>query len=183
MYCWSELLKSWCVAVQDSIPRGVIEVPCEWSTTLYATCTAAVFGSLSPWPCTLQVNRCLSIKGAEDVINKPFAFEISTTENSMYFVADKDKVCVHRTYLWHANKMQKSMRRTLHCFGIMQSCTWAVSLYRCSPPPLQLFKCAPGSVGKVARWTCSQNMCYTLCWISVASCRLSMSALTILLEL
>ena len=40
----------------------------------------------------LQVNRCLSIKGAEDVINKPFAFEISTTDSSMYFVADKDKV-------------------------------------------------------------------------------------------
>jgi len=39
-----------------------------------------------------QVNKCLSIKGAEDVINKPFAFEISTTEKSMYFVADKDKV-------------------------------------------------------------------------------------------
>lgn len=50
------------VITPDSIPRGVIEV-----------------------------NRCLSIKGAEDVINKPFAFEISTTENSMYFVADKDK--------------------------------------------------------------------------------------------
>lgn len=40
----------------------------------------------------LQVNRCLSIKGAEDVINKPYAFEISTTDSSMYFVADKDKV-------------------------------------------------------------------------------------------
>lgn len=39
-----------------------------------------------------QVNRCLSIKGAEDQINKPHAFEISTTESSMYFVADKDKV-------------------------------------------------------------------------------------------
>lgn len=40
----------------------------------------------------LQVNRCLSIKGAEDAINKPFAFEISTTDSNMYFVADKDKV-------------------------------------------------------------------------------------------
>lgn len=40
----------------------------------------------------VQVNRCLSIKGAEDQINKPYAFEISTTESSMYFVADKDKV-------------------------------------------------------------------------------------------
>lgn len=43
----------------------------------------------------VQVNRCLSIKGAEDQINKPYAFEISTTESSMYFVADKDKVLHH----------------------------------------------------------------------------------------
>lgn len=42
--------------------------------------------------CLLQVNRCLSIKGAEDAINKPYAFEISTTDSNMYFVADKDKV-------------------------------------------------------------------------------------------
>lgn len=48
---------------QDSVPRGIIEV-----------------------------NRCLSIKGAEDVINKPHAFEISTTEDSMFFIADSDKV-------------------------------------------------------------------------------------------
>lgn len=48
--------------------------------------------NLAQHSCSPQVNKCLSIKGAEDVINKPFAFEISTTENSMYFVADKDKV-------------------------------------------------------------------------------------------
>ena len=52
--------------LQDSVPRGVIEV-----------------------------NRCLSIKGAEDVINKPHAFEISTTEDSMFFIADSDKVRAH----------------------------------------------------------------------------------------
>jgi len=39
----------------------------------------------------VEVNRCLSIKGAEDTINKPYSFEISTTDNSMYFVADNDK--------------------------------------------------------------------------------------------
>ena len=48
--------------LQDSIPRGVIEV-----------------------------EKCLSIKGAEDVINKPHAFEISTHSESMYFIADTDK--------------------------------------------------------------------------------------------
>ena len=41
---------------------------------------------------TWQVNRCLSIKGAEDVLNKPHAFEISTVDNNMFFIADSDKV-------------------------------------------------------------------------------------------
>lgn len=39
----------------------------------------------------MEVNRCLSIKGAEDAINKPFAFEISTIDDSMFFIADNDK--------------------------------------------------------------------------------------------
>ena len=42
---------------------------------------------------SLQVNRCLSIKGAEDILNKPHAFEVSTTDDSMFFIADTDKVC------------------------------------------------------------------------------------------
>ena len=52
---------------QDSQPRGVIEV-----------------------------NKCLSIKGAEDRVNKPHAFEISTVEESMFFIADSDKVPLAR---------------------------------------------------------------------------------------
>ena len=40
----------------------------------------------------IEVNKCLSIKGAEDAINKPHAFEISTTDQNMYFIADSDKV-------------------------------------------------------------------------------------------
>jgi len=47
---------------QESVPRGVIDV-----------------------------NKCLSIKGAEDTINKPFAFEISTHTESMFFIAESDK--------------------------------------------------------------------------------------------
>jgi hypothetical protein len=40
----------------------------------------------------VDVRRCLSIKGAEDAINKPFAFEVSTNEGeSMFFIADSDK--------------------------------------------------------------------------------------------
>lgn len=44
----------------------------------------------------IEVNRCLSIKGAEDAINRPHAFEISTTDQNMYFIADSDKV----TWRW-----------------------------------------------------------------------------------
>ena len=47
---------------QDSIPRGVIDV-----------------------------NRCLSIKGAEDVVNRPHAFEIATAEAAAFFIAPDDK--------------------------------------------------------------------------------------------
>lgn len=39
-----------------------------------------------------QVNKCLSIKGAEDSINKPNSFEISTMDSSQFFIADSDKV-------------------------------------------------------------------------------------------
>lgn len=46
----------------DSVPRGIIEV-----------------------------EKCLSIKGAEDIINKPHAFEISTNAESMFYIADTDK--------------------------------------------------------------------------------------------
>ena len=37
----------------------------------------------------------MSIKGAEDTINKPFAFEISTIDDSMFFIADSEKVILH----------------------------------------------------------------------------------------
>jgi hypothetical protein len=40
----------------------------------------------------IEVKKCLSIKGAEDAINKPHAFEVSTTDCSMFFIADSDKV-------------------------------------------------------------------------------------------
>lgn len=56
----------------------------------------------------IQIDRCLSIKGAEDVTHKPFAFEISTTDASMYFVADNEKEkedwinCVGRAIVRHS---------------------------------------------------------------------------------
>lgn len=39
----------------------------------------------------IEVNKCLSIKGAEDILNKPHAFELSTTEDSMFFIAETVK--------------------------------------------------------------------------------------------
>src|SRR5579875_3312549 len=82
------------VLVQDSIPRGVIEVcwPC-WDITLLTSRAAGIalhlgacMGISTYWGA--QVNRCLSIKGAEDILNKPHAFEVSTTDDSMFFIAD-----------------------------------------------------------------------------------------------
>ncbi|CAN1167026.1 Pleckstrin homology domain-containing protein 1 [Linum perenne] len=39
----------------------------------------------------VDVDKCLTVKGAEDVLNKPFAFELSTGSDTMYFVADSEK--------------------------------------------------------------------------------------------
>lgn len=40
----------------------------------------------------IPVSSCLTVKGAEDVLNKQFAFELSTNRDTMYFIADTDKV-------------------------------------------------------------------------------------------
>lgn len=42
----------------------------------------------------IPVSSCLTVKGAEDVLNKQFAFELSTNRDTMYFIADTDKVCL-----------------------------------------------------------------------------------------
>ncbi|OIW09547.1 hypothetical protein TanjilG_30866 [Lupinus angustifolius] len=39
----------------------------------------------------IPVSDCLTVKGAEDVLRKPSAFEISTPNSTMYFLADSDK--------------------------------------------------------------------------------------------
>jgi hypothetical protein len=59
--CWKQVIFVDGV-LQDTVPRGVI-----------------------------KIDRCLSIKGAEDAINRPNAFEISTSDVSMYFIADTEK--------------------------------------------------------------------------------------------
>ena len=40
----------------------------------------------------IAISQCLSVKGAEAIINKAHSFEISTQEESNYYVADTDKV-------------------------------------------------------------------------------------------
>ncbi|CAI5498105.1 unnamed protein product [Closterium sp. Naga37s-1] len=39
----------------------------------------------------INVGRCLTIKGAEDVINRAHAFELSTSNDTLFFIADSDK--------------------------------------------------------------------------------------------
>ncbi|XP_027332533.1 pleckstrin homology domain-containing protein 1 [Abrus precatorius] len=39
----------------------------------------------------IPVASCLTVKGAEDVLNKPNAFELSTRSDTMYFIADSEK--------------------------------------------------------------------------------------------
>lgn len=39
----------------------------------------------------VPVASCLTVKGAEDVINRQFAFELTTSQETMYFIADSDK--------------------------------------------------------------------------------------------
>ena len=39
----------------------------------------------------IPVGKCLTVKGAEDVLNKPYAFELSTSQETMYFIADSEK--------------------------------------------------------------------------------------------
>lgn len=37
------------------------------------------------------MSSCLTVKGAEDVLNRQFAFELSTRNDTMYFIADSEK--------------------------------------------------------------------------------------------
>ena len=39
----------------------------------------------------IPVSSCLTVKGAEDVLNRQFAFELSTPTETMYFIADAEK--------------------------------------------------------------------------------------------
>ncbi|KAI4385575.1 hypothetical protein MLD38_003585 [Melastoma candidum] len=39
----------------------------------------------------IPIVNCLTVKGIEDVVNKPFAFEISTHHDTMFFIADFEK--------------------------------------------------------------------------------------------
>ena len=39
----------------------------------------------------IDVRKCLSVTGAEDVLNRQFGFELSSKTDTMYFVADSAK--------------------------------------------------------------------------------------------
>ncbi|KAK4579478.1 hypothetical protein RGQ29_029231 [Quercus rubra] len=39
----------------------------------------------------IPVATCLTVKGAEDILNRQYAFELSTRSDTMYFIADSEK--------------------------------------------------------------------------------------------
>jgi hypothetical protein len=39
----------------------------------------------------IPVASCLTVKGAEDVLHRQYAFEFSTRNDTMYFIADSEK--------------------------------------------------------------------------------------------
>ncbi|KAK4792238.1 hypothetical protein SAY86_022673 [Trapa natans] len=39
----------------------------------------------------VPVAACLTVKGADDILNKQHAFELSTRDDTMYFIADSEK--------------------------------------------------------------------------------------------
>ncbi|KAG5033091.1 hypothetical protein JHK85_017073 [Glycine max] len=60
-------------------------------------CKASFFGSRNPPSCAHLVHTAssplprVSIKGTEDILNKPNAFELSTRSDTMYFIVDSEK--------------------------------------------------------------------------------------------
>ena len=39
----------------------------------------------------IPVANCLTVKGTEDILNRQYAFELSTRSDTMYFIADSEK--------------------------------------------------------------------------------------------
>lgn len=39
----------------------------------------------------IPVSSCLTVKGADDALNRKFSFELSTPQETMYFIADSEK--------------------------------------------------------------------------------------------
>ena len=45
----------------------------------------------SPTRGVVDLSKCLSVKGAEDIINRAHGFELSSREDTQYFIADSAK--------------------------------------------------------------------------------------------
>ena len=62
----------------------------------------------------IEIDQCLSIKGAEDAINKPNSLEISTSDSSMFFIAESEKEkedwinAVGRAIVRHSSSVMES---------------------------------------------------------------------------
>mmetsp|Transcript_16537 Transcript_16537/g.56350 ORF Transcript_16537/g.56350 Transcript_16537/m.56350 type:complete len:151 (+) Transcript_16537:406-858(+) len=61
----------------------------------------------------LDVSKCLTVRGAEDTLNKATAFEISSRKESMYFIADSAREkedwinSIGRAIVRHSSSLQE----------------------------------------------------------------------------
>ncbi|KAH1247817.1 Pleckstrin y domain-containing protein 1 [Glycine max] len=80
-----------------STPSALTGSPSRASTSRPSPPLASFFGSRNPPSCAHLVHTAssplprVSIKGTEDILNKPNAFELSTRSDTMYFIVDSEK--------------------------------------------------------------------------------------------
>ena len=113
----------------------------------------------------ISVGDCLTVKGAEDVVNKPFAFEISSGNITMFFIADNEKEkeewinSIGRSIVQHSRSVTDSevldydQRRWL-LFFLPLCYVWFRLLYLC------MYVCLSSS------WSDSRSLVLWFCSVS-----------------
>ncbi|KAM1349692.1 hypothetical protein EV1_003720 [Malus domestica] len=76
---------------QDLTPEDYTEIEF-WSNPERTTWLTNHMTLSSMLRSVISIGTCLTVKGAKDVVHKPCAFELSTTNHdTMYFIADSEK--------------------------------------------------------------------------------------------
>ncbi|XP_044482085.1 pleckstrin homology domain-containing protein 1-like [Mangifera indica] len=79
---WSNPERSgWLTKQGDYIKQGKLFWFKDFSNVTHASTPRGV----------IPVGTCLTVKGAEDIVNKPYSFELSTGEYTMYFIAVSER--------------------------------------------------------------------------------------------